>query len=211
MWSRQEQQNEAVFIGNDICSLLNTWNVRGFLSPGYLKKAFTPAEVKYLQRTPDIISCAALFWTCKESAYKIMVKEGYTGAFVPGKFFCRPTASNERYTWCTVFSESNIIYTKSRKNITFIETVACTDFDYLESIKTGRRMICRNDRETESNAAKDLLLKEIRQLTGVPAIACRIEKKGTVPGLTINGRDSDIEISVSHDFPYIFVALMLKR
>jgi phosphopantetheinyl transferase (holo-ACP synthase) len=73
------------FVGNDILSLEDKHNQHSFSNPKFLRKILTDKEWNFVFRENKPF-LPFLFWTCKESAYKIALKAGLYGGFVPQYF-----------------------------------------------------------------------------------------------------------------------------
>ena len=74
------------FIGNDIIALNDSYNQESFSKSKYIQKILTDEELQYFNIKQSSQYLPYFFWTCKESAYKIVLKEGIDKGFVPQNF-----------------------------------------------------------------------------------------------------------------------------
>jgi hypothetical protein len=73
-------------LGNDIVDLLCKDNRRSFADSRYLNKVLTISELGVVEAFQNISFLPALFWSCKESAYKTHCKQGEPEGFSPASF-----------------------------------------------------------------------------------------------------------------------------
>jgi phosphopantetheinyl transferase (holo-ACP synthase) len=119
------------FIGNDIISLTDNPNRKSFSNPEYLRKVLTCKEFLLLEQSRDVQYLPYLFWTCKESVYKIAMKAGMNKVFVPHKFEVNPenvfTVDGVINTSGSVTCDNDICYFQSQIFPEYIYTSACSN------------------------------------------------------------------------------------
>lgn len=184
-----------MFFGNDIIDLSYPDNIKSFKNLKYLHKFLTREELDFVSRT-NMDYLPEIFWTCKESAYKIMVKKGLKNAFSPGKFLVEiistsPVISRIIYNSTTLYGYST--YIKNQ----YVYTNASDDIDQdilWTSIESTR---------------KDLLIKAAQKLC-LPGNNLKIVKKNGIPVLRSNDLSIDNQISLSHDGKFHALVLDIK-
>jgi phosphopantetheinyl transferase (holo-ACP synthase) len=127
------------FIGNDIISLTDKSNIKSFSNYKYIQKILTERECVFFKQYQNLNFIPYLFWTCKESAYKIAVKAGINKCFLPHQFEVGLSTDFNRENVCSfkgsVIYEKNIYYFQSEIYSEYINTTACTDDNYLPNIQ----------------------------------------------------------------------------
>ena len=164
-------------IGNDIIDLKLTAKQSNWKRPRFLNKLFTEKEQHYIRESSNPFETVWLFWSMKESAYKIYMQHGGIRTFAPLKFESTIESSTKGFVSFDTF----ICKTCSTINSNFIHTVATFEKDSADihiypfenfPVKAQRNEIYRL---LKINIAqkKDLDFKylEIRKTTaGVPKI-----------------------------------------
>lgn len=72
-----------MLIGNDIVDLKGQGNIRSAQSSRYLEKVFNGSELARIQAVENKEEMIWLLWSCKESAYKVWIKQGHKRFFKP--------------------------------------------------------------------------------------------------------------------------------
>ena len=129
-------------IGHDIVSLQDKFNAKSFADDRFIKKIMTQTELQYFHSSKTLINIPALFWSCKESVYKIKMKQGQKIAFVPGYFeidTSKLIIKKETYSFQnisgTIKENTNVYYFKSILTNEYILSIACTDNEKLEQVE----------------------------------------------------------------------------
>lgn len=128
------------FVGNDIISLKDNSNRISFSNYKYLQKILTEREFLLYKQEQEAHYLPYLFWTCKESVYKIVLKKGMDKGFVPHQFEVklRNTIKHENiiYISGSVAYKKNVCFFKSQIFPEYIYTTACTnetDLSYIQN------------------------------------------------------------------------------
>ncbi|GAB4279362.1 MAG: hypothetical protein Kow0068_03310 [Marinilabiliales bacterium] len=174
-------------IGNDIIDLTDSENIRSFSSLKYINKILNDTELYQIDKI-NIKYLPELFWTCKECAYKIMLKKGLNKAFSPKKFLVElinkdPFVLKVHYFNNTMSCKS-LIY-----NNKYIHTWG-GDSSSFYGIKTLIK-------ETQQQ-----IIKHISEKININEKRIIINKKNGIPFLVIKPENTTKEISFSHDGKY---------
>jgi len=192
------------YLGNDIVSLSSAANRKSYGNPEYLKRAFSAKEITMISRYPDL-PITELIWSCKESAYKVLVKCALRKSFSPGLYEVlfdnrdmEELSSEENIKSLTRYGNEHV-YAESMIKSDYIHTLSGTG-DLGGSIicgvvKSGPLSLQHESRSTwefalnrisdELNCNRDILSRHIDPVTGISSLS------------SINGWEFDI--STSHD------------
>ncbi|MEI6852205.1 MAG: 4'-phosphopantetheinyl transferase superfamily protein [Bacteroidota bacterium] len=200
------------YIGNDVLSIKDRSNQKSFSNQKFLRKILTDKELYCLQDS-DFCFQSYLFWTCKESAYKIAVKKGYNLAFVPQYFEVVShkvqTEDNISIITGSISFEETLFYFRSKITTDFVSTIASEHENELSYVCESAGIYIEGD---YSLLMKTSLKKEVSEHFSADPEHFRICKnQNGVPYLcsTINKIMPDI--SFSHDGPYYAYALLYSR
>lgn len=191
------------FIGNDLVALKEKCNERSYSDEQYLNKILTPAEFQLLSVNKDIFYLPQLFWSCKESAYKIAVKTGLNICFVPQYFEVTSVSiklqnkDETREIQGTIgFAEKKLFY-QSQVHHDYIHTVALTDpafFINITSHVEEKYMVC-NSSETRRLLKQHLADKHSCKPENIDII----KNSDGIPCILINKKKAGYDLSLSHD------------
>lgn len=197
------------FIGNDILSLRDNSNLFSFSNSKYIQKILTEKELHFINNNHNINYSPYLFWTCKESAYKIALKAGLNKGFVPKYFEVNPLdfveSGNIFRISGTVFFENNVYYFQSEISSEHVSTIACTDKFGLSNIK---KHIYTN---VGSNNIRKQIKIELAESFNKDANHFEIYKteKG-IPYIHSYSGNTMPDISISHDGNFFSYALLFS-
>lgn len=201
------------FIGNDIISLIDNSNRISFSNNKYLQKILSDSEFLLLKKDSGVQYLPYFFWTCKESAYKIALKEGLDKSFVPHQFEVKLVNTIKFKNIISISGsvnfEENIYFFKSQIFQKYIHTIACSDetiFPFLKNhvgtCDESLQSIKIREHIKSSLAAyynKDVKQFEILKTEkGIPYVY-------SLPGITMP------DISLSHDGRYFSYSLFFSQ
>ncbi|MFH1319484.1 MAG: 4'-phosphopantetheinyl transferase superfamily protein [Bacteroidota bacterium] len=218
------------YIGNDIISLKDKRNQKSFSNPRYLKKAFTKCENDLICHFNHFDYLPYLIWTCKESAYKVLVKRGLRKSFSPKKFkvcFNRkefknntPISPNSRQKKETLDNNfyGNVQYdrvnisTFSQINKDYIHTIGSDCKIPALKINRGVKKIAPVDADRQSLYTRMYLIKNLAENFHVDKSNIRIinNELTCIPFVQINHSTVDVEVSLSHDTGFISFTYLFK-
>jgi phosphopantetheinyl transferase (holo-ACP synthase) len=107
-------------IGNDIIDLNLAERESDWQREGFLQKQFTKKEQAFIHNAENSFEMVWLFWSMKESAYKIWAQLHEERIFAPLKFECELTSEDEGI----VSSQDQKVYTSSILDGYYIFTIA---------------------------------------------------------------------------------------
>ena len=200
-------------IGNDILSIEDPTNLRSFSNSRFLSKVLTRTErAANLSRKGPLF--AYILWTCKESAYKIQVKNGLRSAFAPIRFTVEladldPGQGIDRGT--ATFGDkrmSTLTYINSR----FVHTIAMEGYSALDLIVEGVRNTGALYGAPQSDLTHDHFLGSLVSDLGLSksAVTFSQDPDTRIPLVQIRGADRRVDLSLSHDGGFISFAYVLS-
>ncbi|PXY46787.1 4'-phosphopantetheinyl transferase family protein [Flavobacterium hydrophilum] len=127
-------------IGNDVVDILQSRQESNWRRKGFLEKLFTVEEQLFIKQSSNPEVLVWLFWSMKESAYKIYNRQTKQREYIPKKLICKIVSSNSYITGEVICGE-NIYYTKTTILDDSIHTIAVNNLSDLNSVveieKTG--------------------------------------------------------------------------
>ena len=156
---------------------------------------------------------AALLWSCKESAYKIMLRKGYQDAFVPKLFESIPLLWRQNKKGTRIISQTlfnnNIFYCKSTATDTYVLTIASDIKTPLYQIQHSVQCAQVSSQDDISKLTYLALLKSISKHYKRPINRLSIKKDSLgKPSIYFDDTILNIPFSVSHDDIFISFAFI---
>ncbi len=197
-----------IYIGNDIISLKDKKNIQDFSNPRYLKKILTEEEFIFFKKNENYHFLPFLFWTCKESAYKILIKKGLRKSFSPKNFKVNININNKHKNNGYVIYDNYKIYTSSLINNSYIHTIAANYKNSVSKIFYEIKKI--KNISKQSYYTRDYLTEDLVGKFEIDKSKIKILKDDFtgIPFISINELKSDIEISLSHDKEFVSYAFL---
>jgi phosphopantetheinyl transferase (holo-ACP synthase) len=120
--------------GNDIVDLKQALTESNWKRKGYLEKVFTQAEQFLIRKAeyPEIM--VWLFWTMKESAYKIFNRETKIRTFAPAAMNCNNLILHQKMATGNVLYRDQTYFTRSSITEKYIHTIAVPDVELLGKV-----------------------------------------------------------------------------
>ncbi|MBI5219225.1 MAG: 4-phosphopantetheinyl transferase family protein [Bacteroidia bacterium] len=206
-----------IYIGNDIISRNCPHNRKSFSNPRFLEKAFTANELNRI-RSEDISALSYLFWTCKESAYKISMKNGNRKGFSPKNFavtltdFFYDKFNNPLSATGNICYENTNFYFHSSLTKNHIHTISSTN---AQSISEIRYQVIKSDSpapEEQVPIIKNNIIKAISESLTICNSDIEIGKNEIgIPFIVFKKNNFKIDISFSHDQNYVAYAFLVLK
>lgn len=208
------------YIGNDIISLTSSENLQSFRNPKYITKVLNKSEL-FAASTINLSILLPLFWSVKESAYKILLKTGRNISFSPRMFDVKAADLLSFGNRMKYFNEANVsvslqvtayglsFVSFSEINNEFIHTICAFNKKGLE--KSVSRVKTNDDLRNQSEVAIKLLKEGVSAKTGIPFSELHLVKnERNIPVLTQKGLPLTIDVSLSHDDGYIAYVFLIR-
>ena len=164
-------------IGNDIIDIKLARSQQKWQHSGYLKKLFTVQEQAAIVNAQDPFNQICLFWSLKESAYKITIQQGDQPRYAPKSLSCTMLNEHEGqvvykdkiyYTYSTV--NQDIIYTRAllfKKALSISQFFRLSNSCYKDQSRLVHQKLKRHFSSEFNFYSKDLEL--LKNKSGVPS------------------------------------------
>ncbi len=184
-------------IGNDIVDLTLAKTQSNWRRKGFLNKIFTEKEQVIILSSNNPFQLVWLFWSMKESAYKIYAQKYQDRFFAPKKFRCKLVSetqglvviNNERY------------YTNAKITGDYILTEAVET--YAHEVEHNYFKLANTRYFTQSKTVYSKLRKTISKKQAESTDTIQIKKDSLgIPKLYQNNKQLKISFSISHHGNY---------
>jgi 4'-phosphopantetheinyl transferase superfamily len=183
----------------------------------FLKKILTVAEIDFVQNAENPDKALWSLWACKETAYKIIKKSRVQARFLPRQ-------------WTVIFSNLKSTYAEGEITIPstpklyfqlfshagYVHSIGADCKGALEKIIHSVVALPRQNKMVKPDASlfsREYLRRNLAHhfhLTLTDIEINRVKKSGEIqpPCLFVNGKKSDIDISLSHDGRFVAYAFL---
>jgi len=207
--------NPKIYIGNDIVSLNDINNIKSFKNQKYLRKFLNTNELLYLEHPLLKDFIPPLFWSCKESAIKILLQKNYKYGFAPSLFEVKISQINTQagnilhQIISTVNYGKYRMYCKSEISHEYISSFACNKKTPLKDVICAIEKTNLKEHEKISKQAYLILKKSISSHYKISKTRIDIIKDDNgKPQLFYKDTTLNIPFSISHDEKFISFAFL---
>lgn len=198
-------------IANDVVNLRNPFNQNVELSNRYLDKSYTPLEQEVINNSENPLETMWLFWSCKESLFKMLTKLYGAKRFNPTAIEVLISDEEmfvgERVVQSVIRWEDVQLRSISTISGHAISTVCASSQHAFDNVFSAFENV--DETADESEAVRELLFRHLASTTKLQCDQLNVNKNRLgVPKLLIDGRHSAIDISFSHDFGLVGFALL---
>jgi phosphopantetheinyl transferase len=192
-------------IGNDIVDLALASSGKHWTSQRFLDKVFSVAEQKMIADSANPFYTLWLFWSMKESAYKIHVRRQGKPFFVPLKIACQIHSETEGH----VIINDNKYHTSSQISDEYIYTIARLSTSS-KVISTCAKLM-KTDYASQHSKSYCSVLNTFAELLNCDVQTLQIIKnEAGVPSVYKNNIKQTIPFSISHHGQYYGYALVMS-
>lgn len=210
-------RNLLYYTGNDIVSLISGDNIKSFNNERYIKKILSYNELMYFIQSGNKSFIPPLFWSCKESVYKILLQKGLKDSFSP-VLFCVEVQKielqlkNQSYLIEALTQHENHTYfCRSIIENEYIHTCACDNQQALDNVITYIEKLPDVSKINQSALTYNLLLKSISQYFSLDYLKLSVKKDHDgAPAIYYNNNLLNISFSVSHDDNFVSFVFLKK-
>lgn len=209
---KSPEKETCCFVGNDILSTNESLNQVSFSKIKYLDKILSTKEKSFFVEETNIKQLPFVFWTCKESAYKIDLKFGQSYCFIPNEYEVEIKSYTEKKDFFIatgeVYRAERTFFFQSEIFSDYISTIACNRKKGLSKIQN---FVVNNENCDPSFELRSLLKNRLAQHFKINENEIEILKseKGIPYVQSIYGKVLP-DISFSHDGSYFSYALLFK-
>lgn len=192
---------DVFFIGNDLVDLCLPENQAKVQNKRWLNKIFVPAEQHLIEQATEPNTMAWLLWSCKESTYKVAIKQGMLPNYRPLDFVVELDTPQNHLICAKVHHPTGVCYTQSAQNTHLVHSIAAPKAFVLTHGFVHTHKFTDLVDALPTKAWHLPLLQAIALQYGFDAGTLSIQKQlHNVPVLCQNGQVlSNFDISLSHD------------
>jgi phosphopantetheinyl transferase (holo-ACP synthase) len=191
-------------IGNDIVDLKLASAGERWKSQRFLDKTFSPNEQKMISDAKNPFQMIWLFWSMKESAYKIYFRQSLKSFFNPTKIVCRMHSETKG----SVRLFNSLYRTSTSITREYIYTIAFSDIN--GSLISACDKLPYADYITQHNESYRSALCAFSNFKKVPIDDLSISKnEWGLPDLYINSIKKSIPLSITHHGYYAGYAMLV--
>ena len=192
------------YIGNDVVDLKETANRDKSRDSRYLKKILTDAEIEFVNKAKRADAALWSFWACKETAYKVTKKSFPDTAFTPRLWQVNFTKKRIKY-WESevIIPQRGSVFVRLFSNPDYVHCVGVDNPSLLDRLVSGVEIL-PGKKTNPSIFVRQCLAQQLA--ASVSLNFDQIEIRRTIisnelqpPQVFIDGKATDIDISLSHD------------
>ena len=205
------------YVGNDVVDLREPANAGKSRDSRFLKKILTDAEIEFVQNAENPDAALWSRWSCKETAYKLIKKSCLDSAFLPRQWQVIFNKNESTYSdgevmipgrdrvYIRLFSNSQYIHCVGADCLAALDKLIWK-VDVLPEEKDGKNI----DPSFFSRNCLGQSLAKHFSLNFHQIKIKRTRENGELqpPRVYVDGRKTDIEISLSHDGRFVAYAFI---
>lgn len=208
-------------VGNDVVDLADVDADASTYSKRFDERVFTDAERAFIGASCDPGLCRWQLWAAKESAYKALKRVRPATVFSPRRFeVCvdEPSGSGQglpRRASARVVakgapasSERGMAFAVEIEwNADRVHAVAYREHEIAPHFEVAMLPIASGASDVSPSAfVRRRLIRRLAAALGVGAARVRLDRRARVPVVTLDGRECDIEASLSHHGRFVACA-----
>ena len=204
-------------IGNDIVDLREPANAGKSRDSRFLKKILTVAEIEFVQNAENPDKALWSLWACKETAYKVVKKKRVDAAFLPRRWTVILKKTESACSDGEVkIPDAEAVYVRLFSHSRYVHCVGADSPADLDRLVCKVEVLPEKENEKRINpslfARKCLArsLADFFRLNFSDIKINRVKDKSELqpPHVYINGKKSDIDVSLSHDGQFVAYAFL---
>jgi phosphopantetheine--protein transferase-like protein len=197
------------YVGNDVVDLREPANAEKSQDSRFLKKILTNAEIEFVQNAGNPDAALWSHWACKETAYKVIKKSFPEAAFLPRQWQVTFIKTKSKYSDGEVtVSGKGKVYIRLFSNSQYVHCVGADVLTALDKLILSVDVLPRKEKINPSLYLRHCLGHSLAKHFSLNFRHIKIKRtreKGELqpPRVYVNGRKTDIDISLSHDGRFI--------
>ena len=202
-------------VGNDVVDLREPANAGKSRDSRFLKKILTNAEIEFVQNAEDPEATLWSLWACKETAYKVIKKSSLDAAFLPRQWTVTFKSTKSKYSdgEVTVPGKSKI-YIRLFSNSNYVHCIGADCLVALDKLIWSVDALPEKEKINPSLYLRYCLGQSLAKHFSLNFHHIKIKRTREnaelqPPRVYVDGRKTDIDISLSHDGRYVAYAYHL--
>jgi phosphopantetheinyl transferase (holo-ACP synthase) len=177
----------------------------------FLKKILTDAEIDFVKNAENSDAALWSLWACKETAYKVIKKTSSETAFVPRRWqtvFCK--TQSEFSEGEVIIPEKGSVFIRLFSNSEYIHCVGADSLAALDKLIWSVDVLPEKENNF-SLFSRQCLAQNLAQFFSLNLQQIKIRRtreNGELqpPCVYVDGKKTDIDISLSHDGRFVAYA-----
>jgi phosphopantetheine--protein transferase-like protein len=213
--SREWRKIILPYVGNDVVDLREPVNAGKSESSRFLKKILTDAEIEFIKKMERSQAALWSLWACKEAAYKVKNKSFPDIPFIPRRWQVVFNKRKSKYSdGEVIIPGKGSVYIRLFSNLEYVHCVGADSFAVLDKLIWSVEALPEEKEINPSLFLRDCLREKLANnfsLNFHDIKIRRTEKNSEFqwPRVYIGGRETDIDISLSHDGRFVAYAYHL--
>jgi phosphopantetheine--protein transferase-like protein len=203
------------YVGNDVVDLKEPANAGKSRDPRFLKKILTDAEIEFIKNAERPQAALWSLWACKEAAYKVKNKSFPDIAFIPRRWQVVFNKLQSDYSDSEVIiPEKGSVYIRLFSNIQYVHCVGADSFAVLDQLIWSVEVLPEEKEISPSLFLRDRLGEKLANnlslnFHDIKIRRTKINGELQQPCVYVDGKETDINISLSHDGRFVAYAYYL--
>ncbi len=211
-------------VGNDIVDMSSPYVKGKSDDRKFVQRVLTPREHQVLMKSHKQDSLLQLFWAAKETAYKITAKICPAVSSAPRRYdVCLDTPESGKDIRGRVTTPFGLVHVRALQNQAFIHCFGAQTSPAAKTVRYGIETIndlpqpdfCRSSkfqsRMVRASARRKIASALSLSENDVTITNTGHEKHSLFPVVYINGEESGISISLSHDGRFLAYAFLIQH
>lgn len=202
-------------VGNDVVDLKDASNAGKSGDSRFLKKILTDAEIEYVKNADNPDLALWSLWACKETAYKVMKKNFSGTAFIPRRWQILLTKAHSDYSEGEVqISEKVGVHIRLFSSSHYIHCVGSDSLDALDKLIRNVETLPKEE-TNPSLFSRHCLAQSLANHFSLDLHQIKIKRNrqdGELqpPQVCVDGKKTNIDVSLSHDGRFVACAFLKK-
>ena len=199
-------------VGNDVVDLKEPANAGKSKNSRFLKKILTDAEIEFVQNAENPDAALWSHWACKETAYKVIKKSFPDTAFLPRQWQVIFKKSQSKYSdgEVTIPGEERV-YIRLFSNLQYVHCIGADALTALDELIWIVDVLPEAEKINPSLYLRYCVEQSLAKHFSLNFYQIKIKRtreNGELqpPRVYVNGRKTDIDISLSHDGRFVAYA-----
>ena len=203
------------YVGNDVVDLKEPANAGKSRDPRFLKKILTDAEIEFIKNAERPQAALWSLWACKEAAYKVKNKSFPDIPFIPRRWQVVFNKLQSDYSdGEVIIPEKGSVYIRLFSNIQCVHCVGADSFAVLDQLIWSVEVLPEGKEISPSLFLRDRLGEKLANNLSLNFHDIKIRRTKTngelqQPCVYVDGKETDINISLSHDGRFVAYAYYL--
>jgi len=183
----------------------------------FLKKNLTNAEIEFVQNAENPDAALWSHWACKETAYKVIKKSSSDTAFLPRQWQVIFKKSQSKYSdGEVIIPRKDRVYIRLFSNLQYVHCIGADALTALDELIWSVDVLPEKEKINPSLYLRYCLGQSLAKHFSLNFHHIKIKRtreNGELqpPRVYIDGRKTDIDISLSHDGRFIAYAFNETR